>query len=205
MAIAQSPVIGDAGTYTMPDFSQLAGWKTALQMVAGAKVGAGVQAMASTGTLDFRHSHGPWSERIARSRPASPRSRRDERATNLALSKDRAAPFSKKHRRYWIPVTGGMVVIGIINILIGLHSYKPPENPERIILHLRDAGFGDAAGTIGNALLPADVIRAFAVKYPQVLPAGAHVVDKTFVISFPPGGPHTHATFTADGTFVSED
>ena len=98
-----------------------------------------------------------------------------------------------------------MVVIGIINILIGLHSYKAPENPDRIILHLRDAGFGDAAGTIGNATLPADVMRAFATKYPQVLPAGAKVVDKTFVVFFPPGGPHAHATFAADGTFVSED
>jgi hypothetical protein len=123
------------------------------------------------------------------------------------LSKDRAAPFSKKHRRYWIPVTGGMVVIGIINILIGLHSYKAPQDVERMelpALH-RDAGQSDAAGTIGNAELPADVIRAFAVKYPQTLPTGARMVGATFVISFPPSAKHAHATFAADGTFISED
>jgi hypothetical protein len=123
------------------------------------------------------------------------------------LSKDRAAPFSKKHRRYWIPVTGGMVAIGIVNILIGLHSYKAPENPERMELpglH-RDGGPPDAAGTIGNSALPADVIRAFAIKYPQILPAGARIDGRNFVISFPPGGPHAHATFDTTGAFVSED
>jgi hypothetical protein len=123
------------------------------------------------------------------------------------LSKDRAAPFSKKHRRYWIPVTGGMVLIGAINILIGLHSYKAPNNPTRLelpALH-RDAGPLDAADTIGNSELPADVMRAFAVKYPRVLPVGARINGAYFVISFPPGGVHAHATFTADGSFVSED
>ena len=40
------------------------------------------------------------------------------------MAKDRAAPFSKKHRRTWIPVTGGMVVIGLINLGIGLYLYS---------------------------------------------------------------------------------
>ena len=33
------------------------------------------------------------------------------------MAKDRAAPFSKKHRRTWIPVTGGMILIGVINLI----------------------------------------------------------------------------------------
>lgn len=122
------------------------------------------------------------------------------------MSKDRAAPFSKKHRRYWIPVTGGMVLIGILNVLIGLHSYKAPENPDRIhVTFMPDAGPADAAGTVGNAQLPADVMRAFAIKYPHLIPAGARVDGATYVIAFPPGQPHHHATFAADGSFVSED
>ena len=48
-------------------------------------------------------------------------------------------------------------------------------------------------------------MRAFAVKYPRIVPTGARVNGAYFVISFPPGSPLAHATFTADGTFVSED
>lgn len=42
------------------------------------------------------------------------------------MSKDRAAPFSRKHRRYWLPVTGGMLLIGAINVTIGYCAYDPP-------------------------------------------------------------------------------
>ena len=35
------------------------------------------------------------------------------------MAKDRAAPFSRKHRRYWLPVTGGMLLIGAVNLFIG--------------------------------------------------------------------------------------
>jgi hypothetical protein len=50
------------------------------------------------------------------------------------VSKDRARPFSRKHRKYWIPVTGGMVLIGIINIIIGYCSYtRPSDVHERIL------------------------------------------------------------------------
>ena len=53
------------------------------------------------------------------------------------MAKDRAAPFSRKHRRYWLPVTGGMVLIGAINILLGYCSYtSPPSTHERIELPL---------------------------------------------------------------------
>jgi hypothetical protein len=122
------------------------------------------------------------------------------------VSKDRAAPFSKKHRRYWIPVTGGMLLIGAVNIGIGLHSYKPQGASQRYDLPLiRDAGPRDAAGTLGNRDLPAAVMRAFAIKYPRTIPAGARIDGQTYVITFPPGAPHAHATFAPDGTFVSED
>ncbi|MEO6772051.1 MAG: hypothetical protein ABI467_03405 [Kofleriaceae bacterium] len=120
------------------------------------------------------------------------------------MSKDRASPFSKKHRRYWIPVTGGMVALGIVNILIGLQSYKPPQEPARMSV-LHDASIDDARGTIGNSELPAQVMRAFAIKYPHVIPAGAMVEGTHYLIAFPPGKGHAHATFALDGSFVSED
>lgn len=46
--------------------------------------------------------------------------------------KDRAAPFSRKHRRYWLTVTGGMIIIMSINVLLGWwvmscnHDDTPP-------------------------------------------------------------------------------
>ena len=50
------------------------------------------------------------------------------------MSKDRARPFSRKHRRYWIPVTGGMILIGLIDLALGYCSYRPPpEVHERIV------------------------------------------------------------------------
>jgi hypothetical protein len=57
------------------------------------------------------------------------------------VSKDRAKPFSRKHRRYWLPVTGGMLLIGAINVAIGMCTYDPPSAPpEKIELNLtRDA------------------------------------------------------------------
>lgn len=82
------------------------------------------------------------------------------------MAKDRAVPFSKKHRKYWLPVTGGMILIGAINLLIGYWSWPETSmdrTPEQIKLQLpvspyerpdaaaRDAGPvdggpGDAAG-----------------------------------------------------------
>ncbi len=49
------------------------------------------------------------------------------------MAKDRARPFSRKHRKYWIPVTGGMILIGILNVAIGYCTYSSaPELHERI-------------------------------------------------------------------------
>jgi len=63
------------------------------------------------------------------------------------VSKDRARPFSRKHRRYWITVTGGMLLIGFINVLLGFLSYDPPTGePEKIelVLPKLDGGLVDA-------------------------------------------------------------
>jgi len=46
-------VIGEQGTYTMPDLSMLTGWNPALQFVAGTRIIGGVQAMTSSATGDF--------------------------------------------------------------------------------------------------------------------------------------------------------
>jgi hypothetical protein len=121
------------------------------------------------------------------------------------VAKDRAAPFSKKHRRYWIPVTGGMILIGIVNIAIGLCSYKEAPTPQRIEVHIPERHLPiDAPGTMGAAQLPAVVMRAFAVKYPRTIPAGARVDGNTFTIYFPFGAPHQQARFDGSGGFVDD-
>ena len=49
------------------------------------------------------------------------------------MAKDRARPFSRKHKKYWIPVTGGMILIGVINVALGYCTYDPPQpEPTRI-------------------------------------------------------------------------
>lgn len=47
------------------------------------------------------------------------------------VQKDRARPFSRKHRRTWIPVTGGMILIGLINLAVGSYLYcnRPKSAP----------------------------------------------------------------------------
>lgn len=52
-ALLSAGVIGTNGSYEMPDLSALPGWSPALQLVAGAQIRGGVQAMTSTGTGDF--------------------------------------------------------------------------------------------------------------------------------------------------------
>lgn len=40
------------------------------------------------------------------------------------MAKDRAAPFSRKHRRIWMPVVFGMALIGLINLALGIWLYR---------------------------------------------------------------------------------
>lgn len=118
------------------------------------------------------------------------------------MAKDRAAPFSKKHRKYWIPVTGGMLLIGGINVAIGVCTYKEPPPPERI--ELKIPGAEATQGTLRPSDLPAPVMKAFAVKYPRTIPAGASFEGGKYVVFFPANAQHARAVFTPDGTFVSE-
>jgi hypothetical protein len=71
------------------------------------------------------------------------------------VAKDRAAPFSRKHRRYWLPVTGGMLLIGAINIVLGYAIWPGEDPPSQPIIPVfkappvdaapRDAAPGDSA------------------------------------------------------------
>jgi hypothetical protein len=44
------------------------------------------------------------------------------------VAKDRAAPFSRKHRKYWLTITGGMVLIGLIDLVLGFTFW--PHRPD---------------------------------------------------------------------------
>jgi hypothetical protein len=76
------------------------------------------------------------------------------------VSKDRARPFSRKHRKYWIPVTGGMLLIGLLNVVIGFCTYTAPSGVhERII---PDVPYARGSGR-ATQVLPAAVGCAPAV------------------------------------------
>jgi hypothetical protein len=45
------------------------------------------------------------------------------------VAKDRARPFSRKHRKYWLTITGGMVVIAVIDLALGF-SFWPHRGDE---------------------------------------------------------------------------
>jgi hypothetical protein len=83
-----------------------------------------------------------------------------------AVSKDRARPFSRKHRRYWLPVTGGMILIGIIDIVLGYCSYtKPSDVHERIVPNVPYAlgsGAVAAVATPATGCAPAIAARIAA-------------------------------------------
>ena len=98
-----------------------------------------------------------------------------------------------------------MLVIGAVNVTIGMCSYKAPPPPERIELVI--PGHERKPGQLMRSEIPADVMRAFAVKYPRTIPDGAMTngTDNTISVQFPPGAPHHNAVFKTDGTFVRED
>jgi hypothetical protein len=45
------------------------------------------------------------------------------------VAKDRARPFSRKHRKYWLTITGGMVLIGLVDLVLGF-SFWPHRGDE---------------------------------------------------------------------------
>lgn len=124
------------------------------------------------------------------------------------MSKDRARPFSHKHRRYWIPVTGGMLLIGALNLGIGFCSYtSPPPPPTRIIPALPPPtrpALRDGEVLLGD--VPLAVMRAFTMKYPRQIPLGARKLSAPeapglYELTF--GDPATRVTFREDGTLVA--
>ena len=51
------------------------------------------------------------------------------------MAKDRAAPFSRKHRKYWLTITGGMVLIGLIDLVLGF-TFWPHRDGENSDEHI---------------------------------------------------------------------
>lgn len=47
------------------------------------------------------------------------------------MIKDRASPYSRKHLKYWLPVLGGMLLIGAINVGLGVCTYHGEPKPPR--------------------------------------------------------------------------
>ncbi len=126
------------------------------------------------------------------------------------MAKDRARPFSRKHRKYWVTVTGGMIVICGLNVAIGMCAYEAPRTPERINPVL-PAAPKPPAGTIGLGEIPTPVIRAFAIAYPRHIPApkklavnGETIYELTFTDAGPPPKT-TRVTYKPDGTFVKAE
>ncbi len=125
------------------------------------------------------------------------------------MAKDRARPFSRKHRKYWITVTGGMLLIGLLNVGIGMCAYKAPRTPERIIPMLPPAGTpaGAPLDTIRLGAIPADVMRAFAVAYPRHIPSARRIAmpdgSKVYELTFTDAGKTTRVTYRPDGAVLS--
>jgi hypothetical protein len=109
------------------------------------------------------------------------------------VAKDRARPFSRKHRKYWFTVTGG---------------YEPPRTPERIIPVLPPAGSPAGYTTDGSISLgdiPVPVMRAFAVAYPRHIPAPKRLVvgsEAHYDLTFTDAGKTTTVSYKPDGTFL---
>jgi len=96
------------------------------------------------------------------------------------VSKDRARPFSRKHRKYWLPVTGGMVLIGVINVMIGYCSYtRPSDIHERIVPNVPNARGMTSTATAPQAATscaPALKARVEAYTSGSTILAGSTIV-----------------------------
>lgn len=125
------------------------------------------------------------------------------------MAKDRARPFSRKHRKYWITVTGGMLFICGLNIAIGMCAYEPPREPERIALVIPPPSTPKLPeGAIGLGEIPTPVMRAFAVAYPRHIPAPKKLAVNgatIYELSFTDAGKTTRVSYKPDGTFLRAD
>jgi hypothetical protein len=98
---------------------------------------------------------------------------------DVGVSKDRARPFSRKHRRYWIPVTGGMILIGVINVIVGYCTYtRPPDVYERIVPDVPFARGSGGGGGASPARAAVGCAPAVAARVESELP-GATIVECT--------------------------
>lgn len=123
------------------------------------------------------------------------------------MAKDRARPFSRKHRKYWFTVTGGMLLIGLLNVAVGMCGYEPPRTPERIVpvIPAPTPEPVPTDGTIRPGDIPTPVMRAFAVAYPRHLPAAKKLIvagETRYELTFNEAGKSTTAIYAPDGTFV---
>lgn len=122
------------------------------------------------------------------------------------MSKDRARPFSRKHRKYWVTVTGGMLVIGAINLGLGFSAYDKPGDPPTAIVPVLPPPTVEPVieGAISLGELPAPVMQAFTAAYPRVVPRRARKIDgdgasATYELTFGYGAAARRAWFGADG------
>jgi hypothetical protein len=94
------------------------------------------------------------------------------------VSKDRAAPFSRKHRRYWLPVTGGMLLIGAINLALGYCAYDaPPTATEKIELVIPPSPYAPVAP--GTVTAPVEVDAGVDAAPAVAVPPSATVPPAT--------------------------
>ena len=47
------------------------------------------------------------------------------------MAKDRSRPFTRKHARYWLTASGGMLIIMVVNVILGFTIYDCDEAPKR--------------------------------------------------------------------------
>lgn len=122
------------------------------------------------------------------------------------MAKDRARPFSRKHRKYWVTVTGGMLLICGLNVAVGMCGYEPAREPERITPVLPPPTAPELPpGAIGLGEIPTPVMRAFAVAYPRHIPAPRKLAvagETIYELTFTDAGKTTRVTYKPDGTFV---
>jgi hypothetical protein len=122
------------------------------------------------------------------------------------VAKDRAAPFSRKHAKYWFTVTGGMILIGLLNVGLGWWLYEPPGDPPERLIPTQAPGPGPGSeGEIGLGEIPVPVMRSFAQNFPRRAPQAARKLgNDIYELTFaPPGSTLSEkARFRADGTLI---